>query len=154
MSSNASCRKKRESRGHDRTISLLMTAHLPSQRRGQVGVSVCWYFRPEQVRVQLRWPRCDALLTDDVARLSIPRIGSFSKRRSSNRVRTVLARAATRGINAHIAFSRPLRGPPAGRHPREGRLPVHRAPCPRSATPPVLVPRLAPVRVRLAVQRP
>lgn len=64
-----------------------------SARRGQPGITVCWYFRPEQVCFEVR---TEPICAEPVpSRLSIPRNDSFGTMRYSSRATSRIIRWRT-----------------------------------------------------------
>lgn len=112
------------------SVSLFTTQHLRSARMGQLGVTVCWYYRPEQTI----HPPHRQFWEGEVFKTSI--VFDFL---SSVRPDTL---------------SRPFRRSPSGRYYRENRLSIYRTAHPWQTTSTSLVSRIPSLRMRLTVQRP
>jgi hypothetical protein len=101
-----------------------------SARMGQLGVTVCWYYRPEQTI----HPPHRQFWEGEVFKTSA--IFKFSS------------------LVHPDAPCRSLRGSSSGRYYREDRLPIYRTSHPRQTTSTSLVSRVPSLRMRLTLQRP
>lgn len=125
---------------------------LGSSKKGQFGLTMCWYYRPEQVRSLPAEPTNVNIADYRSIRLSIPHEDNSGKEKYSKPVS-----APTLPFSSPFIFDRlrrSLRRPPPRRHHRKNSLPIHGPPHPRAPPPTLLVPRLAPLRLRLPLQRP
>lgn len=131
-----------------------------SERKGQPGITVSWYYRPEQVgalcpprlfeahsaHCQTYHPANKQFWEGEVFKTSTY-ISHLFFGHSTDRMVDI-------DTDTILKTNRPLRGPPSRRYHREDRLPVHRTAHPRPAAPAVLVRRVPAVRLRRALQRP
>ena len=137
--SGVGCLRNRESELFPSYVRSLIV-YTGRAKKGRLGITVCWYFRPEQVRhvihITGRALSNSAFNLEDLPSCATAVLGERGVQDQ------YVLPACTEDL-CSISLVRSLRRPPSRRHHREDRVSIHRSSHPRQTKTPILAPWLA-----------